>query len=59
LPLDARREAEKGHDLADAGAGDAFAAGDGGLALDLAPVELASPFLGKAQEPGGAGARGL
>ncbi len=47
--LNHRREAEEGHDLAHAGAGEAFAAGDFSLALDLACIELALPFLGEPQ----------
>jgi len=48
LALDFGREAQEAHDLADAGAGDAFAAADGGLAFDLASIELALPFTGAA-----------
>ncbi len=51
--LDGRGEVEKGHDLADSGAGEALAAGDGGLVFNLAGVELALPFLGLAQVLGG------
>jgi len=54
-PLNLWGEAQERHDLADPGAGETFAAGDGGLAFDLAGVKLALPSLGEAQEPGGAG----
>ena len=53
------RKAQEGHDLREAGSGEAFAAGDGGMGLDLACVELALPFLGEPQELGGAGATAL
>jgi len=59
LLLDFRCKPQEGHDLADAGAGDAFAACDGCLAFDLAGVELALPFLGEAQELSAAGTMAL
>ena len=57
--MDLPREAKKRHDLTDAGAGKAFTAGDGDLALDFAGVELALPFVGEAEELGGTGDPGL
>jgi len=56
---DGRREAQEGHYLTDAGAGEAFAAGDGGLTFDLAIVKLALPPSGEAQELGCAGSATL
>ena len=58
-PREAALATAEGHDLADAGAGEVFAAGDGGLAFDLASVELALPFLGEAQELRSAGGAAL
>ncbi len=40
---------KQGEDLRNVGAGDAFAAGEGGLLGDLAGVELVSPFEGLAE----------
>lgn len=55
--LDCRGEIQQVHDLRDSSAGDAFAAGDGGLGGDLASAELATPFYGLAKRlddsPGG------
>ena len=47
-----RGKAEEGHDLAEAGAREAFRSGDGGLAFDLASVKLALQFVDDPQEPG-------
>jgi hypothetical protein len=44
VPLNLRFEAEQTEDLSHPGAGDALAAGDGGLVANLASVELATPL---------------
>ena len=51
-PANLRRQAKQGQDLGHAGAGDAFATGDGGLVGELASVELASPLDGLAERFG-------
>ena len=42
--LDLRDEAQQSHNLSDTRPGEAFAAGDGGLAFHFAYVELPTPF---------------